>query len=140
MAADQRWREADLAIDVAEDLGPLAQADIDHMVALFETAGARATVSSIHVNGYFGDFDKLQMTKVMLLEVFELDVNRGRETCVFVGDSPNDVPMFAYFPHATGVANIARFAGRLAVEPRWVTERPGGRGFAELAAALLAVR
>ncbi|MFQ5984046.1 MAG: HAD-IIB family hydrolase [Alphaproteobacteria bacterium] len=140
VAADQPYREADLAIDFAEDVGPLSEVDVDRVVALFESAGACAKVSSIHVNGWFGDFDKLAMTKVMLKEIFRLDLDRRRKACVFVGDSPNDVPMFAYFPHATGVANIARFAGRLAAEPRWVTERPGGHGFAELAEALLAVR
>ena len=112
------------------------------VVALFEAAGACAKVSSIHVNGWFGDYDKLAMTRLMLREIFDLDIDDDttRRSIAFVGDSPNDVPMFEFFPHAVGVANLREFDGRLASEPAWLTERPGGYGFAEIADALLEVR
>ena len=73
-------------------------------------------------------------------EVFGLDLDAVREAVVFCGDSPNDAPMFAYFPNSVGVANVRAFAGRLDAKPAWVTERPGGHGFAELAELLLAAR
>ena len=73
-------------------------------------------------------------------ERFGVDPDAAREQVLFVGDSPNDAPMFAYFAHTVGVANVRDFAGRLAAEPAWVTEARGGAGFAELAAALLAAR
>jgi len=69
-----------------------------------------------------------------------IDIDAARGTLVFAGDSPNDAPMFGFFDNAVGVANVRAFAGRLAAEPRWVTTAAGGAGFAELAAALLAVR
>jgi HAD superfamily hydrolase (TIGR01484 family) len=137
VAADQAYRECDLAIDFREDVVPLADTDIERIVALFEAAGAEAKVSSIHVNGWFGDYDKLAMTRMLFDEVFGLDLDSVREQVVFAGDSPNDAPMFGYFPHAVGVANVADFAGRLDAEPAWVTEGRGGVGFAELAAALI---
>ena len=137
VAADQAYRECDLAIDFREDVVPLADTDIERIVALFEAAGAEAKVSSIHVNGWFGDYDKLAMTRMLFDEVFGLDLDSVREQVVFAGDSPNDAPMFGYFPHAVGVANVADFAGRLDAEPAWVTTARGGDGFAELAAALL---
>lgn len=140
VAADQAYREADLAIDFCEDVPRLPTEEIDRIVALFEEAGAKAKVSSIHVNGWFGDYDKLAMTLIMLRELFDTDGAVEREAVVFAGDSPNDAPMFAFFSNAVGVANVRAFAGRLSAEPHWVTERPGARGFAELADALLEAR
>ncbi|MFP6742336.1 MAG: HAD-IIB family hydrolase [Alphaproteobacteria bacterium] len=137
VAADQAYRECDLAIDFCEDVAALPPADVDRIIALFEAAGARAKVSSIHVNGWFGDYDKLSMTRKLFGEVFGVDLDAVRDQVVFVGDSPNDAPLFDYFPNAVGVANVADFAGRLDAEPAWVTTARGGDGFAELAAALL---
>jgi HAD superfamily hydrolase (TIGR01484 family) len=137
LAADQPYRLADLAIDFAEDVGPLPAADIDRIVALFEAAGARAKVSSIHVNGWFGAWDKLATARRLLEEDFGIDVEAQRDTLVFVGDSPNDEPMFAFFPNAVGVANLRRFASRMSALPRWITQREAGDGFVELADLLL---
>ena len=80
------------------------------------------------------------MTKFMLAEVFGVDADTARKIAVFVGDSPNDAPMFAYFPCSVGVANVRDFAGRLSAEPRWVTAARGGHGFVELADALIEAR
>ena len=140
IAADQGYREADLAIDHCEDCPPLSEREIDRIVELFEAAGATAMVSSIHVSGWFGDYDKLAMTRLMFDERFGLDLDAARETIVFVGDSPNDAPMFGYFPHSVGVANVRDFVGRLAHLPAWVSEGRGGHGFVELADALIAAR
>jgi len=140
ISADQPYREADLAIDYCEDIPPLSQEAVARIVAIFEAAGAKAKVSSIHVNGWFGDYDKLAMTRILFAECFDADLDAVRETVVFAGDSPNDAPMFGYFPNAVGVANLRDFAGRIEAEPAWITERPGGHGFAELADALIAAR
>jgi HAD superfamily hydrolase (TIGR01484 family) len=140
IASDQPYREADLAVDFAEDVGPLQEGDIDRIVALFEAAGAHAKVSSIHVNGWFGDFDKLAMTRVMLHEVFALDLDREKASCLFIGDSPNDAPMFGFFPLSIGVANVVDFADRLKAAPAFVTQARAGDGFAEMAERVLAAR
>ena len=140
VASDQLYREADLAIDFCEDVAPLPEAAVAEIVAMFEAAGAVAKVSSIHVNGWFGDWDKLSTSRHFLAATRGIDIDAARGTLVFAGDSPNDAPMFGFFDNAVGVANVRAFAGRLAAEPRWVTAAAGGAGFAELAAALLAVR
>ena len=137
VAADQAYREADLAIDFREDVAPLPADEVRRIVELFEAAGARAKASSIHVNGWFGDYDKLAMTRRLLRERFGIDPDAGGGQILFVGDSPNDAPMFAHFEHSVGVANVRDFAGRLPAEPAWVTEGRGGAGFVELVAALL---
>jgi HAD superfamily hydrolase (TIGR01484 family) len=140
IASDQPYREADLAVDFAEDVRPLDGAEIDRIVALFEAAGARAKVSSIHVNGWFGDFDKLAMTRVMMREVFAVDLDRDRDACLFIGDSPNDAPMFGFFPISVGVANVRDFEDRLPARPAYVTQARAGDGFAEMAARVIAAR
>ena len=137
VAADQPYRESDLAIDFAEDV-PHAGADaIDRVVRAFEAAGARCKVSSIHVNGWFGEFDKLSTARALATERFGVDLDAERERWLFVGDSPNDEPGFAWFPNAVGVANVARFLDRIAHPPAWVTTAEGGEGFAELVETLL---
>ncbi|MCG6910421.1 MAG: HAD-IIB family hydrolase [Deltaproteobacteria bacterium] len=137
ISADQAYREADLAIDCCEDVPPLTREAIDTIVKMFEEAGAQAKVSSIHVNGWFGDYDKLTMTNIFFEDVFSLALDRHKDRVIYVGDSPNDCPMFAFFPHSVGVANILDFKGRLDCEPSWITVASGGRGFAEMAEVLL---
>lgn len=140
VAADQFCRAADLAIDVCEDVAPLGPAAIDRILALFAAAGATAKLSSIHVNGWFGRYDKLAMVRLFAAEVLGLDLDAARERVVFIGDSPNDAPLFGYFPHSVGVVGVRDFQDRLTHRPAWITEGGGGDGFAELADALLAVR
>ena len=135
IASDQPYRVADLAVDFREDVPPLPQADIDRIVAIFEKHGAYAKVSSIHVNGWFGDYDKLTTTKAMMRELFEVDLDAERDRYVFAGDSPNDQPMFGYFPNAVGVANVRDFT--LQTPPAWITSGRSGAGFVELANALI---
>ena len=140
IASDQPYRVADLAVDFREDVSPLSDADIQRIVAIFERHGAHAKVSSIHVNGWFGDYDKLTTSRAMMDELFGIDLATERAAYVFAGDSPNDAPMFGYFPNAVGVANVADFADRLEHRPRWITAGRSGAGFVELAKALLAAR
>ncbi len=137
VSADQPYREADLAIDFAEDVPPLFLTDINRIVDIFEQGGASAKVSSIHVNGWFGSYDKLSMTKIMFKEVFQTHLDTIKETVIFVGDSPNDEPMFAYFPNAVGVANVLSFQDRLTSKPAWITRGKGGIGFAQLSKVLI---
>lgn len=140
ISADQAYRETDLAIDFAEDVPPLPPAEVDRIVALFEEAGATAKVSSIHVNGWYGEYDKLGMARRILNEIFGRTLRPDDPTVVFAGDSPNDEPMFAYLRHGVAVANFRNFANRVKHKPRWITAAPGGAGFAELTDALLAAR
>ena len=142
IASDQFCRIADLAIDFCEDVTPLPRAAVDAIVQRMEAAGMRAKVSSIHVNGWFGDYDKLSTTKRMLAEEFGIALENGMELerWIFVGDSPNDVPMFGFFPNSVGVANVLDFADRLEATPAWITGTRSGAGFVELSEALLAAR
>jgi len=138
LASDQTYRETDLAIDFCEDVPALPLEAAERIAALMREAGLTAKVSSIHVNGWFGSYDKLSMTKTLFTERFGTDLDATNGAFVFAGDSPNDAPMFAFFERSVGVANIARFMGHLASAPKYITQRESGAGFAELVAYLLA--
>ena len=142
ISTDQPYREADLAVDFCEDVPALEQADIERITSIFVRNGATAKVSSIHFNGWFGGYDKLTTSRRLLRDCFGIDVDSAadRERIVYAGDSPNDSPMFAFFPHAVGVANIRHYPGQFAANPRWVTRAESAAGFAELADWLLAAR
>ena len=140
VAAGQHYCENDLAIDFCEDVDPLPSSEVDRIVSLFEEAGATAKVSSIHVNGWFGTYDKLATTKRFVADCLDVVLDNAKNDFVFVGDSPNDVPMFEFFPNSVGVANVRDFEDRLTAEPTYVTEGKAGTGFSELAAALIAAR
>jgi hypothetical protein len=137
LASDQAYRETDLAIDYCEDVAPLPLEAAERIAALMRRAGLTAKVSSIHVNGWFGSYDKLAMTKLLFKERFGIDLAADNGCAVFVGDSPNDAPMFDFFDNSVGVANVRRFVGGLSHEPKYVTQAASGAGFAELGAHLL---
>lgn len=137
LASDQRYRETDLAIDFCEDVPALPLAHAERIASLMREAGMTAKISSIHVNGWFGDYDKLGMTKTLAHECFGIDLDEQKSAFAFAGDSPNDAPMFAFFPNSVGVANVRRYGALLAAEPAYVTQAEAGAGFAELVAHLL---
>jgi HAD superfamily hydrolase (TIGR01484 family) len=133
IASDQPYRESDLAVDYCEDVPRLPDAAVDRIVAIMRSAGMTARVSSIHVNGWFGEYDKLAMTRVLMRERFDIDLDAERTRYIFIGDSPNDAPMFAFFPNAVGVANVAMFGSRVESPPAYITRAESGGGFVELA-------
>jgi len=137
MASDQLYRETDLAIDYCEDVRPLDRKAVERICEIFRKHGATCKVSSIHVNGWFGDYDKLGMTKTFVKERLGLDLDANKERFFFCGDSPNDEPMFQYFPYTAGVKNILDFADRMSHLPAFIATQDGGEGFAEIVETIL---
>ncbi len=137
LASDQLYREADLAIDYCEDVKPLDSRAVNRICQIFKKYGATCKVSSIHVNGWFGNYDKLGMTKIFIQEHWGLDPDANKERFFFCGDSLNDEPMFQYFPHTAGTKNVLRFVNRMKYLPAFVASQEGGEGFAEVVAAIL---
>jgi HAD superfamily hydrolase (TIGR01484 family) len=140
LAVDRYRRETDLAIDWAETIDPLPRADVDRVVELLQAEGLSTAVSSIHIHGWYGTHDKLATSRRLFERAFGVDLAAERGRYVYVGDAPNDAPMFAFFPHAVGVANLRRFMDRLPVAPAYITRKDAGEGFAELAELLLRSR
>ena len=129
LASDQPYRDLDLAIDFCEDVPPLTEEAIDQIVSCFHNAGATCKVSSIHVNGWYGSFDKLQGFQQLCKERFGREVDYGE--WAFFGDSANDEPMFKAFDWSFGVANVQDFLPRLTHPPKWICSKEGGHGFVE---------
>ena len=119
---------------------PLPLATAQAIAEAFHREGAAAKVSSIHVNAWFGDHDKLTMSEWFLREAFDIRLETDLRHIAYCGDSPNDAPMFAHFEHSVGVANVRDFAGRINSTPAWITGARSGAGFCEFADALLAAR
>lgn len=140
ISADQAYRETDLAVDFREDVSPLGENDVQKIVSLLKNEGATVKVSSIHVNAWFGDYDKLTMTKCFAQDILGMNMNEEEERFVFTGDSPNDAPMFRFFTNSIGVANIKAFTDQIDVLPNYITTGFGGYGFAEVADFLVASR
>jgi HAD superfamily hydrolase (TIGR01484 family) len=137
-AKDQFARLFDIALDFAEEEPALPLSSAEQVRAIAREEGAKAKVSSIHINIWMGDYDKLSMTELFLKERFGW---RGDlKEIVFAGDSPNDEPMFARFPLASAVANIRRYQGLIKNLPAFVADKECGEGFAEIAQVLLEKR
>jgi len=141
-ASDQLYREYDLAIDFCEDVAPWPRSDVDELVRICEQAGAHAKVSSIHVNAWFGEYDKYRGFR-HLLEHFPGTALPALGQWLFIGDSPNDEPLFAQFEASVGVANLMEFIeakGRLTRPPTWITGAESGAGFVEMAERLISLK
>lgn len=137
LAQDQSFRFADVAIDHCQAVEPLSRQQIRAIIAGFTAAGIQARASSIHINAWQGDFDKARMAVHVLTETFALDRMQLENEVMYVGDAPNDAPMFATFRHTVGVANIIKHRGALGWEPSWITRHGHGAGVEEIADALL---
>ena len=139
LARDSAGRETDMAIDHSE-FTHLPPEKIARVVAIMQAEGMTATVSSIHINGWFGEHNKLVGARWALRQLFERDLDAEMDRWVFVGDSTNDQLMFEAFPNSVGVANVRRFEAQLVHLPRYITEGARGAGFAELARAVLSAQ
>jgi HAD superfamily hydrolase (TIGR01484 family) len=136
LARDSAGRETDIAIDHSEYV-QLPQARVAQVVSLMRDEGMNATVSSIHINGWFGDHNKLSGARWIVRELLGRELDDEMDRWVYVGDSTNDVLMFEHFPHSIGVANIRRFEAELSHPPVYITPAERGAGFAQVAQAIL---
>ena len=139
LAQDSPGRETDIAIDHSE-FTHLPPGAIAQVVQILRSEGMTATVSSIHINGWYGSHNKFDGARWIVRELFGRDLDAEMSNWVYVGDSTNDQIMFEAFVHSVGVANIRRFETELSHKPRYITAGERGPGFAEVAAALLAAR
>jgi HAD superfamily hydrolase (TIGR01484 family) len=140
IASDQAYREIDVAIDFCEDVSPLPLSTAQAIADEFAAAGATAKVSSIHVNAWFGEHDKLSMSLRMIQDVFGINAKTAKTRIVYCGDSPNDSPMFGYFPLSVAVANAKPLLHMMTNKPTYITLNEGGEGFFEVADKIISVR
>jgi HAD superfamily hydrolase (TIGR01484 family) len=140
LAKDQPYRLFDVALDFAEEPPVLSLEAAARVKSFCEAAGARAKISSIHVNAWFGDYDKLSMAEIFLSSFLGFDPMLSSRSAIFFGDSPNDEPMFRRFELSCAVANARRFLGMMEYKPAYITEKPFGAGFSEACEFILKCR
>jgi HAD superfamily hydrolase (TIGR01484 family) len=136
MAQDSMGRETDIAFDHSE-FHKLTTEKIQQVVSLLQQEGMTATISSIHINAWFGDHNKWHGAQWILKQLTGRDLKQELDQWVYVGDSTNDQVMFEHFTHSVGVANIKRFEKELKHLPKYIAQKERGAGFAEVAQALL---
>ena len=138
ISQDSSGRETDLAFDYNE-FANISPETVQQVVELLQSQGMETTVSSIHIHGCFGYFDKWTGAQWIIRELFQRELADELEKWVFVGDSGNDQAMFQHFTHSVGVANLQRFEAQLTYLPRYITPSERGAGFAQVVQALLSV-
>ncbi len=140
IAADQPFRISDLAIDYCEDTGPLGKAEVQKICKIMIENGAKYKISSIHVNCWFGNYDKVECLKKFLKDKENKNFEEMLENIVFIGDSPNDEPMFKELKTTIAVANINNFLDELDYYPLYITKKQSGEGFKEAVEVILSGR
>jgi HAD superfamily hydrolase (TIGR01484 family) len=135
LADDQPFRLTSLAFVRPEDAETRKA-----ILASLQDAGAQVTVNDLWVLGWLGDYDKLVMTRRIMAECYDIDIDTERDTILYVGDSANDAPMFSFFQHTIGVSTVADHLSDIPVPPRWISKGPGGAGFVEAANAVISSR
>jgi hydroxymethylpyrimidine pyrophosphatase-like HAD family hydrolase len=139
MAQDSAGRETDIAFDHSE-FHKLTNEQIQQVVQLLQQEGLTATVSSIHINAWFGSHNKWQGAQWVLKQLTGRDLKQELDQWVYVGDSTNDQIMFENFTHSVGVANILRFENELQHLPEYIATQERGAGFSEVVNTLLKSR
>ncbi len=139
ISADQQFRITDLAIDFCEDVvPPLSREEIDRICKIIEEEGATYKISSIHINCWYGSFDKVSGVSHFLTDRGQdMDSEEIQDGITFIGDSPNDEPLFQALHHSIAVANIRTFLDRLSYTPAYITEKPSAEGFSEAVQTIL---
>jgi HAD superfamily hydrolase (TIGR01484 family) len=139
LSQDSRGRETDIAFDHSE-FSHLSSEKISAIVKIMQSEGMNATISSIHINGWFGDHHKYSGACWIVNRLFDRTLEPEIDQWAYVGDSTNDQLMFEHFRHSVGVANIRRFESEITHKPTYITEAERGAGFAQVVQAILAAR
>ncbi|GLK69271.1 HAD-IIB family hydrolase [Hansschlegelia plantiphila] len=134
-ADDQPFRLTSIAFAKPDEAS-----DCIAIVDALRKAGADVTVNNLWVLGWLGGYDKLSMTRRVLRDHYDVDVDCDRGVVLYSGDSTNDAPMFSFFEHTVGVSTIKEYLDQIPLPPRWITRGPGGAGFVEVAKAVISAR
>lgn len=139
LSMDSAGTEVDVAIDYNEDVSLGSQA-ADALENFLRKRGVTAVRSSVHVNCWIGDFDKLKAVKRFVRSEWKKTIAREDGRYVYVGDSFNDAPMFRALSLSVGVANVKDVLDTITSLPKFVTRAREGKGFGEVADAIVRAR
>ena len=134
LAADQPFRQWDLALDVSEE-NSLSPNKVREIYDFCISRGANAAISNIHLNVWYGKYTKCDMA-LKILDNWNVKIDE----CMYVGDSPNDSPMFKKFPISVGVKSVLDYSDFMKDYPSYVTKRDGNQGFEDLVDSILSTK
>ena len=135
LALDNIGRLYDVAFDLVEEGAPLSEQSILQIKKVLKKHGLRIFQSSVHINAFFGHFDKASMVSRYIQEELQLPLDDQISRMVYVGDSTNDGPLFKLAPLSVGVRNIAPHLSALKEKgeaPSFTVTKDGGEGFAQV--------
>ena len=135
-ADDASERITDFTFDIGERQ-KVEPPVVERVTAFARERGATVHVSSVHLHVGFDAVDKASGVVRLLKALRAVDATRALRRYAFVGDSENDAACFGAFKTTIGVANLR---GRPTLAPRFITAAPRGRGIAELARVVGALR
>ena len=136
LSSDTQYTEVDMAIDWNEE-ARLPVETARELERKMRARGFHAVRSSVHVNCWAGDFDKLSTARMFMQREWGMGARAMHQQVVYVGDSFNDAPMFKAFPLSVGVANVRPLLEEIAHPPAFITRAEEGVGFEEVARAVL---
>lgn len=137
LATDQPYRLFDYALDFNEEPPLLNSNQVDWIMNFLDNQPEiTAKLSSIHINYWVGSHTKLTACEFWLTK-FGSALSIDKNKIAYTGDSPNDEPLFGFFPNSIGVANVSKFLSQMKAPPKFITTQEGGRGFQEFANLLL---
>jgi len=140
LSSDQFARLFDVAFDHGSERPYLDEAGIEQVVQVCKRMGASTAVSSIHVNAWFGSFDKFEGARAFFENILGLSEAEMLSQACYCGDAPNDQVMFSKFPLSFGVGNVRMHQKSMQFLPAYIAPSEGGEGFAEIARQILAER
>jgi HAD superfamily hydrolase (TIGR01484 family) len=118
---DQNSREFDVAV-VLDDKYYL------HEIALLkflDDHDLTYKISNIHINIYRGKYNK----RDAVVEYMRINGILDQDLCAYIGDSPNDEPMFEYFNNSYGVHGVTKFKMHY---PKFISEYEEYLGFLDI--------
>lgn len=133
-SSDNPYRLTDWTFDVTG----LSLDDLQWMTNTCHTNGWGFTYSTVQCHIKPLPQDKASGLTQVITQQFP---NLAHHQVLTIGDSPNDESMFdpTQFPNSVGVANVRHYLDTLAHHPTFITQAEEGKGFQEIATALLAI-
>jgi HAD superfamily hydrolase (TIGR01484 family) len=136
-ASDQFCREFDLAAVINEQDITVSSEQVEQIYAWSKQRGAEASVSNIHVNFWFGTYNKAQSVIDLFNEIYGVSNLELYSRAIYIGDSHNDEPMFRIIKSSFGVKNVENFLGLMHYPPTEIVDDYEGFGTLQILSRLL---
>jgi hypothetical protein len=136
-ASDQFSREHDIAAVINEYGEVLSSEQVEQLKFLVRSEGAFAAISNIHLNIWFGEYNKAQTVIELFNELYQVCNFELCRRSFYIGDSPNDEPMFRLIESSFGVKNVELFLDRLCYKPAAISSDAEALGSYDILRSIL---